>query len=145
MNIFEIGSKRNLENHFREIHAGGILHIDDARPSTDDLPFHQVFDLTLHSFNVVKNLDYNGRCDFVDNIEALFPRGDGKLTKTAASILLPSVLKRTPAISRISSRNPIAVRHQVTYGRSIAFNGSYVRQFSNMFSANQPTSTSKPM
>lgn len=87
MNQLFIGLTKIIEPEQR------CLFIHDEVP---DIPRARLFDPAKHSFNPLKNMSYEKQCHFVDLIDALFPRGDGTLTKDTGLDFIAEALESKP-------------------------------------------------
>ncbi len=88
VNKLFVGFSRKIE-----FPRGGFLCLCDEVP---DVPRSRVFDPARHSFNILRRINYRGATDFVAVIEALFPRGDGTLTKDGGLDHLFDCLEKGP-------------------------------------------------
>lgn len=88
MNQLYIGLKNDIE-----LPRGNFLLIHDEVP---DVPRSRIFDPLRHSFNPLEKINYRKACDFVDIIDALFPRGDSTLTKDTGLDHIADALEAAP-------------------------------------------------
>lgn len=88
MNTLHVGFTRTVR-----LPTGGWLLID-APPAIRNV---KVFDPHTHSFNPLSEMTYRKACDIVDIFDALFPRGDGTLTKDTGLDFIAEALEARPA------------------------------------------------
>ena len=88
MNTLHVGFSKNIE-----LPKGGYLYINDEVP---DVPRARIFDPLEHCFNPLHKMDYRKRCEFVEIIDALFPRGDSTLTKDTGLDFIAEALEAEP-------------------------------------------------
>jgi hypothetical protein len=96
MKKLHLGKFQNLENDFRKLRRDGFLYIAPELPDLTHIPVHEVFDVTLHGINLFKELNYRTSEAIVNNIDALFPRGDGTLTKDTGLEFIAECLEDRP-------------------------------------------------
>ncbi len=76
-----------------ELPKGGCLLIDDEVRDVKEWRRPRVFDPLEHCFNPLKDIDYRKACDLVAVFEAVFPAGQGTLTKEGVpDVLLEALL-----------------------------------------------------
>jgi hypothetical protein len=75
-----------------------------------------VFDVSKHSFNPVRGIDYRRARDFVAVLDAVFPEGEGTLTrKNSNFILLSALLEKPKGIDTLLSPKPTDSAHTDAY------------------------------
>jgi hypothetical protein len=98
MNVLVIGSNKepitkNLPDKF--------LYIDDEIPLSGKL-----FDVSKHSFNPLRGMDYRRRREFVTILDAVFPEGKNTLTRRYSNFALMDVLERGGKLSKLFRSEP---------------------------------------
>lgn len=91
MNALLIGSNKQPLLQF--IPRDNFLYIDDA-PS--DFPRAKQFDVSVHSFNPLKDIDYKKAREFLHVLEAIFPEGKDTLTNRNSRFQLLTALLSNP-------------------------------------------------
>lgn len=99
---------------------GHFLLIDDGSIIDRlDLPTRRKvieFDVTKHSFNPVRGIDYARARDFVSILDAVFPEGDSTLTKKGSNfVLLKALLERPKSLDKMLGPNPKDGAHTDAY------------------------------
>ena len=79
-----------------ELPKGGCLLIDDEVRDVKEWRRPRVFDPLEHCFNPLKDIDYRKACDLVAVFEAVFPAGQGTLTKEGVPDVLLEALLADP-------------------------------------------------
>lgn len=110
MNLLIVGTNKtktileHLPNSFLLIDDGEIIdaiEIPKRRKVTR-------FDFTKHSFNPLKNLDYQKAREFISILDAVFPEGANTLTKKNSNFILLNALLDKP--KTLSSLFPRAIK-----------------------------------
>lgn len=87
MNSLYLGLDKDIE-----LPKGGFLYIGDDPP---DIPRARVFDITRHSFNPLKDINYKKARELTNALYAISPQGENTLTvRDGRRALLPALLAK---------------------------------------------------
>jgi|SRR5579863_224741 len=97
MNTLVVGSEKRtlldfLPDHFLLIDDGELIEQIEF-PKRRAVTF---FDVSKHSFNPVKNIDYRRAREFITVLDAVFPEGENTLTRKNSNFILLNALLAKP-------------------------------------------------
>lgn len=97
MNALLVGTKKEpilsyLPDTFLLIDDGELIDAIEIPPRKDVT----LFDVSRHSFNPLKDMDYRRARDFISVLDAIFPEGEGTLTRKNANFILLNALLDKP-------------------------------------------------
>lgn len=107
MNKLQIGFSKDFQNDFSEFRKHGFLLIADEVPH---IPKGRTFDLTLHSFNPLKDITEKRARELADALYAMTPGGENTLTVRNGRIALQEAFMQSDRLDRLETKDEEAQR-----------------------------------
>jgi hypothetical protein len=92
-----------IETELQQFRKSGFLYIADEVP--EDFPKARYFDLTLHSFNPLKNITEKKARELADVLYAISPGGENTLTVRNGRIALQNALRASYHLDKLQSED----------------------------------------